>query len=53
MTEEPKGAQGDAEPLNWACLNCGYRVEGEPPPEECPDCGADREMFEQVPRPGF
>ena len=53
MTEEPRGAQGEAEPLNWACVECGDRVEGEPPPERCPECGADREMFEQVPRPGF
>ena len=36
--------QGEAVPLNWACTNCGYRVEGELP-KKCPDCGADREEF--------
>jgi rubrerythrin len=36
--------QGEAVPLNWACTNCGYRVEGELP-KKCPDCGADREGF--------
>jgi len=54
MTDWPsEPQQGEAEPLNWACTNCGYRVEGEPPPEKCPDCGADREMFDEVPVPGF
>lgn len=46
------GAQGDAEPMNWACTVCGYRVEGALP-EKCPDCGADREEFDNVPVPGF
>ncbi len=53
MTEEQGEPRGEAEPLNWACTNCGYRVEGEPPPEKCPDCGADREMFDEVPIPGY
>ena len=53
MTDQQNNPQGAAEPLNWACTNCGYRVEGEPPPEKCPDCGADREMFDEVPVPGF
>jgi rubrerythrin len=55
MTDERTengGEQGDSVPLNWACTNCGYRVEGELP-ERCPDCGADREMFEEVPIPGY
>jgi len=45
-------AQGAAVPMNWACTVCGYRVEGDLP-EKCPDCGADREDFENVPIPGF
>ena len=53
MTDWPSEPQGEAEPINWACTNCGYRVEGEPPPEKCPDCGADKEMFDEVPVPGF
>ena len=52
MTDENRDEQGEAVPLNWACTNCGYRVEGELP-EQCPDCGADREMFEEVPIPGY
>jgi rubrerythrin len=41
---ESHDTQGEAVPLNWACTNCGYRVEGELP-KKCPDCGADREEF--------
>lgn len=59
MSDEPRGvfgekpeATGDADALNWACTNCGYRVEGELP-ETCPDCGAPREDFDEVPIPGF
>ena len=61
MTDEVRGvggekpdpeAQGDVELINWACTVCGYRVEGELP-EKCPDCGADKEDFDQIPVPGF
>ena len=52
MTGENRSEQGESVPLNWACTNCGYRVEGELP-EQCPECGADKEMFEEVPIPGF
>ena len=52
MTDESQDNQGEAVPLNWACTNCGYRVEGELP-ERCPECGESREMFEEVPIPGF
>jgi rubrerythrin len=61
MSDEPRGlgrekpapeARGEAEPINWACTVCGYRVEGELP-EKCPDCGAEREEFDHVPIPGF
>ena len=44
--------QGESVPLNWACTNCGYHVEGELP-EKCPECGEDQEMFEEVPIPGY
>jgi rubrerythrin len=36
--------RGESVPLNWACTNCGYSVEGELP-GKCPECGADREEF--------
>jgi rubrerythrin len=44
MTDEDRDEQGVAVPLNWACTDCGYRVEGELP-GECPECGADREEY--------
>jgi rubrerythrin len=47
--EDPRG---EAVPLNWACTVCGYHVEGEVP-EKCPDCGADKEDFEEIPIPGM
>jgi rubrerythrin len=52
VTDDRNEQQGDAVPLNWACTVCGYHVEGEVP-EKCPDCGADKEDFEEVPIPGF
>ena len=52
MTDDTQEPRGEAEPINWACTNCGYRVEGELP-EKCPDCGADKEMFDEVPVPGY
>jgi rubrerythrin len=52
LTDDTQEPRGEAEPINWACTNCGYRVEGELP-EKCPDCGADKEMFDEVPVPGF
>ena len=52
MTDENRQEQGESVPLNWACTNCGYSVEGELP-EQCPECGESREMFEEVPIPGF
>ena len=52
MTDENREEQGESVPLNWACTNCGYSVEGELP-EQCPECGESREMFEEVPIPGF
>ena len=61
MSEEPRGAdgdkpghegQGETDTINWACTNCGWRVEGELP-GKCPDCGAAREDFDIVPIPGM
>jgi rubrerythrin len=61
MTDEVRGvggerpdpkAIGDTELMNWACTVCGYSIEGELP-EQCPDCGADKEEFENVPIPGM
>lgn len=32
----------------WICTVCGYIHEGPEPPDECPVCGADSSMFEEV-----
>jgi len=24
---------------NWKCSNCGYTLEADVPPEQCPSCG--------------
>lgn len=32
----------------WVCSVCGYIHEGPEPPDECPVCGADKSMFEEV-----
>lgn len=32
----------------WVCTVCGYIHEGAEPPDECPVCGADKSMFEEV-----
>jgi len=41
-TAAPKGTR------KWRCTVCGYIHEGEEPPDECPVCGADKSMFEEV-----
>jgi flavorubredoxin/NADPH-dependent 2,4-dienoyl-CoA reductase/sulfur reductase-like enzyme/rubredoxin len=32
----------------WRCRVCGYVHEGPEPPDECPACGASRDMFDPV-----
>ena len=29
----------------WVCSICGYVHEGDNPPEKCPLCGVDKELF--------
>lgn len=36
----------------WRCTVCGYIHTGDSPPEKCPNCGAPREKFVEVPE-GF
>jgi rubrerythrin len=32
--------------LIWRCTECGYiQTRGEPLPDECPNCGAEKESF--------
>lgn len=32
----------------WECRVCGYIHEGPEPPDECPVCGASKDMFDPV-----
>ena len=32
----------------WKCRVCGYIHEGPEPPEECPVCGASKDMFDPI-----
>ncbi len=32
----------------WQCQVCGYIHEGDEPPDQCPVCGADKSMFQQI-----
>jgi len=42
-------------PPSWKCTVCGYVHVGPEPPENCPRCGAERELFIPLsePQPGF
>jgi rubredoxin len=31
---------------NWKCSNCGYTLEVDAPPEECPSCGEKCEFID-------
>lgn len=35
----------------WRCTVCGYVHDGEVPPDKCPVCGADSDLFEEVVEP--
>ena len=35
----------------WRCAVCGYVHDGEIPPDKCPVCGADRDVFEEIVEP--
>jgi hypothetical protein len=30
----------------WECIECGYEVETDRRPRECPECGADGDSFD-------
>ncbi len=32
----------------WRCGVCGYVYEGDEPPDKCPVCGADKNLFEEI-----
>ncbi|NOZ87003.1 MAG: hypothetical protein GXP49_12215 [Deltaproteobacteria bacterium] len=31
--------------MAWECTQCGFTIESNTPPMECPECGADQEML--------
>ncbi len=43
-----KDASGKPKVERWKCRVCGYIHEGPEPPDICPVCGADKEMFDPV-----
>ena len=32
----------------WQCQVCGYIHEGDEPPDQCPVCGADKKLFQEI-----
>ncbi len=36
----------------WRCLSCGRLAEGDEPPDECSECGAAKEDFEEIEEEG-
>ena len=43
-----RDASGSKRSNKWKCRVCGYMHEGLEPPDECPACGADQDMFDPV-----
>lgn len=43
-----RDAGGNRRAKKWVCRVCGYVHEGPEPPDECPVCGAPKEMFDPV-----
>ncbi len=43
-----RDSQGKKHYQRWKCRVCGYIHEGPEPPEECPVCGAPRDMFDPL-----
>ncbi len=43
-----RDASGAKRSNKWKCRVCGYMHEGLEPPDECPACGAEADMFDPV-----
>jgi NAD(P)H-nitrite reductase large subunit len=43
-----KDKSGQKKAKKWKCRVCGYLHDGPEPPDECPVCGASKEMFDPV-----
>jgi NADPH-dependent 2,4-dienoyl-CoA reductase/sulfur reductase-like enzyme/flavodoxin len=43
-----RDSSGNKKVNKWKCRVCGYIHEGSEPPEECPVCGAGKDMFDPV-----
>lgn len=48
MQNMGRDASGSLRSNKWRCRVCGYVHEGLEPPDECPACGAPKEMFDPV-----
>ena len=44
----PPPPDGSLAMKTWICVICGYRYDGEEPPEICPDCGAPKDKFVEL-----
>jgi len=40
--------KGDAIMANWKCSNCGYALEADAPPNECPSCKEKCEFLDNT-----
>ncbi len=43
-----RDASGKRRTTKWKCRVCGYIHEGPEPPDECPVCGAPKELFDPI-----
>ncbi|MFZ3129937.1 MAG: FAD-dependent oxidoreductase, partial [Desulfosporosinus sp.] len=43
-----RDSSGQKRAKKWKCRICGYIHEGPEPPEECPVCGAAKDMFDPI-----
>lgn len=43
-----RDSSGKRRAKHWKCRVCGYVHEGPEPPDECPVCGASKDMFDPV-----
>jgi flavorubredoxin/NADPH-dependent 2,4-dienoyl-CoA reductase/sulfur reductase-like enzyme/rubredoxin len=48
MNKLGRDESGEKHYQRWKCKVCGYIHEGPEPPDECPLCGAPKDMFEPI-----
>lgn len=45
MMSQPSSERAAPQYFIWQCLQCGYALVAQDPPELCPDCGGTRRDF--------